>query len=484
MTELDTQEIQGIILSGYGHLPFSSYLFLGFTGRDGARKWLREITDAVTTAYWPVGANGKAQKPDPALNLAFTRPGLAALGLADDELQTFSQEFYDGITAESRPRRLGDTGASDPSQWEIGNPERPETAIHALLILQAKTPEELAAHRASLRERLAVCGVREVLPAETGCISTDSHEHFGFRDSISQPDVEGSPNTAPGTLSCIPAGEFVLGYPNAYGLCPLTPAVRAGRDGAGILPTYPAADKEDADRRDFGKNGSYLVFRKLAQDVFGFRAYLRAQTGSAEDAERLAAKMVGRWRDGTPLALSPDQPRNIPLDQDPPNQFGYAETDADGYGCPFGAHIRRTNPRDTLVGSPEESVHSVSRHRLLRRGTRYGEPLDPEATLDDGAARGLLFLCVNADIARQFEFVQQTWANNPRFAGLISDSDPLIGLNRDPEVANDPGPWTFTIPQAPVRRRVQNLPRFVRVVGGGYFFLPSISALQFLAALK
>jgi Dyp-type peroxidase family len=223
---------------------------------------------------------------------------------------------------------------------------------------------------------------------------------------------------------------------------------------------------DDPGRANLGRNGSYLVLRQLAQDVDGFRRFID-QAGQADpDAgARLAAKMVGRWPDGTPLTRSPEHPADD-------NDFGYADGDAAGLGCPLGAHIRRANPRDALdpEAGPEQSVRSVNRHRLLRRGRAYGDPSGP-------GERGIHFMCLNANIARQFEFVQHTWLNNPKFAGLYDDTDPLVVTHQ-----GDTG-RTFTVQGRPLRQRVTGLPAFVTVRGGAYFFLPGIRALRFLAGL-
>jgi Dyp-type peroxidase family len=232
--------------------------------------------------------------------------------------------------------------------------------------------------------------------------------------------------------------------------------------------------------KDFGRNGSYLVFRKLEQDVVGFRQYFRDQFDSPAMQQLMAAKVVGRWPSGAPLTLAPDQD---PLwDQDPTNdwlgdsnRFTYHPDDPEGFRCPFSAHIRRTNPRDSLGSDPAESTISSRRRRLLRRGAIYGDRLPDGIFERDHQPRGLLFFCINANIRRQFEFVQQTWVNNPTFNGLYNERDPLMGNNPD---GSD---RAMTIPQSPLCKTL-GLPNFVTLKGGAYFFLPSLSALNFLAA--
>ena len=481
MVNLETQDIQGIIVTGYGDLSFSSYLFLHIEDTAQAKSWLGQIIKQTTTAKWNTEPNGEVQKPQSALNIAFTWQGLQKLGLSAEVLETsFAQEFVEGIAASHRARRLGDTGASAPENWEIGGTSTAEAAtIHALLITQAKTQDELKNLCQEQRTLLESSGVREVATAQVGYLRDDSKEHFGFHDSISQPEIEGSPKATAPSPSCIKAGEFILGYLNEYDVLPPTPTVNPTADVHNNLKLVenasPESDKPQP--KDFGRNGSYLVFRQLQQDVAGFRRYIKEKSNDAEEMQLLAAKFVGRWPSGAPLVLAPDRDdENLGEDPGRNNAFGYMQKDPDGYRCPIGAHIRRTYPRDSLGADAQESLRNVNRHRILRRGALYGEPL-PEGTFeDDGKPRGLLFFCINADIESQFEFIQQTWLNNPKFNGLYNDKDPLVGDND--------GSGQMTIQREPVRQRLTDLPRFVSVKGGGYFFLPSISALYFLAGVK
>jgi Dyp-type peroxidase family len=271
----------------------------------------------------------------------------------------------------------------------------------------------------------------------------------------------------------VAAGEFVLGYENEYGKLPFVPNVAPERDSAGLLPD---CQSEGGKRRSLGHNGSYLVVRQLDQHVFAFWSAMRRAADARFDAIALAAKCVGRWPSGAPLALSPE--RDDPRLADA-NTFGYALADRDGQGCPIGAHIRRTNPRDSLEPDPLSSLKVVDRHRTMRRGRSYGTPVDKPwlCESDDGVQRGLMFVGVNANIRRQFEFIQQTWVNNPKFAGLYDEIDPLVGSREGSTSA-------FSIPSTPIRKRCENLPRFVRVRGGEYFFLPGLRALRYLSTLR
>jgi Dyp-type peroxidase family len=231
----------------------------------------------------------------------------------------------------------------------------------------------------------------------------------------------------------------------------------------------------DPRTRDLGRNGSYLVVRQLEQDVARFWNFCdrltRGDAGSDLRArERLAAKVLGRWPSGAPLVKSPDYDDHH-YAQD--NDFGFAQ-DRAGLLCPIGSHVRRANPRDGFGhDSPAQSQTRSNRHRLLRRGRPYG-PRIKNVLVDDGAERGLIFICLNSDIERQFEFVQQTWLNNPNFCGLRNEIDPLVGV---------PSPGAYlTIPREPVRQRVTGLEQFVRTRGGAYFFLPGLRALRYIAS--
>jgi Dyp-type peroxidase family len=318
----------------------------------------------------------------------------------------------------------------------------------------------------------------------SGCIHVAGQQGaLRLPSRISQPCIENDnpPDERLGALALGPpentvaAGEFLYGYLDTLKELPLSPQVPAELDPDGILG--PA----DAVQHDFGRNGTYLVARQLAQEVHRFWDFVFAKSREAgEDPIRLAAKMVGRWPNGTPLVSAPERPAD---DFEERAYFGFrAEDDTAGYKCPLGAHIRRANPRDTLVEDAEKSFEIVKRHRLIRRGRPYGEPLDrsmePARMLDAprGGERGLLFLAFNVHLARQFEFVQQNWINNPKFAQLDTDVDPILGQIRAES--------TFTVQREPVRLRIKGLTSFVTVRGSGYFFMPGLTALRYLASRR
>ncbi|CAN5618617.1 peroxidase [soil metagenome] len=491
---LEIDDLQGLIARSYASLKHAVYVPAAFDPQNpaGARAWVSAVAATVTSAS---KRSAQVKEEGRALNLAFTRSGLETLGLAPDEIATFSREFQEGMATEHRKRVLGDTEDADPGAWRWGGPTNP--AIHAMLFLFADSPERLEQILAEERRRAAEHGVTLAEPLDSIMLAGDK-EHFGFHDGIAQPRIAGmGGGEDAGAGPAIPAGEVVLGYPNAYGKLPESPTVAETERARQILPLRP----EDPDnpgappRRDLGRNGSYIVFRQLEQDVRTFWRFIdeRTRSGDTPDPERrkwLAAKMVGRWPNGAPLVKYPDgEPETSDLSK--ANDFMY-KSDLQGEKCPIGAHIRRSNPRDGMQPAPAESLLVADRHRLLRRGRAYGEPVaesfDPADILSQPASangeRGLHFVCFNTDIVRQFEFVQNTWVNNMKFDGLYADPDPVIAPHCDPDQAKHPEQISsFTVQRCPVRHRETRLPRFVTMRGGAYLFMPGMKALRYLASL-
>ena len=467
-TELDLQDIQGLVARGYGHLTSACFVAARVEDPDAARTWLGALAELVTQA--------SARPQDHALHVAFTHAGLARLGMEPIGSDWFSAEFVAGMTTPHRRRLLGDVETNAPETWAWGGPATPP--VDVVLLVYARDAGELDALRAEHVKGLSSGGLREVVTLRTR--ELDAFEHFGFHDGISQPIVEGLSKTGP-WADTVSAGEFVLGYPNEYGLFTASPLVSAASDPDGLLAPHRA----DWGHRDFGRNGTYLVLRQLRQHVQRFWQYADREArelGPAPDPMAfvaLASKMVGRWPSGAPLVQSPDRDDDRRSDA---NDFAYHGIDPFGERCPIGSHIRRANPRDSLDPDPgtRKSVAVGKRHRLLRRGRGYGPRIDRQAALEgdeeSGEERGLHFLCLNANIARQFELVQHTWLNNPKFGDLYEDPDPLVG------VAGGDG-RTFTIQGNPARRRLRGMPEFVSVRGGAYLFLPGIGALRYLARL-
>jgi Dyp-type peroxidase family len=472
----ELEDIQGIIVRGYGSLKGAYFVLLRIQDAAAAKRWLGEL--AVR--------NGAARpsESETCMNIAFTYPGLDKLGLDREALEMFSGEFREGMAGtEHRRRILGDLEECAPELWAWGGPRT--AGVDLLLMLYAAEGQIEALYQAHA-ERFPAAGLEVITPLSTIYLP-GRKEHFGFHDGIAQPRIEGYDEPDP-PENTVAAGEFILGYPNAYGQYTQRPLLSSAQDRRGLLLEGPNGSSQ----RDLGRNGSYLVFRQLRQNVAAFWRTLDAKSRAADGRQdpaaciTMAAKMVGRWPSGAPLVKAPHQDDPVMADDD---RFLYHAADPHGFNCPLGSHIRRTNPRDALDPNPgsQESIDVGKRHRVMRRGRAYGPPvapsMDPTDMLkagDDGRERGLHFICFNTHIGRQFEFMQHTWVNSPKFDGLYTDDDPLIG---DRGAAGKDEAGTFTVQAAPARKRVCGLPRFVHVRGGAYFFMPGIRALRFLAAL-
>jgi Dyp-type peroxidase family len=491
MSEVDYADVQGLVCFGYGHMTGAYYGLVKVKNVAAAKAWLRSAP--VTSAVAP--------KPPPktALNIAFTAPGLRALGISESIIAGFSHEFRGGMTEESRVRRLGDVGNNAPSNWAWGSYGHEP---HVLVMFFAE-PEQLDSFVQSAKGKSWSDAFEELIWLGTSDLGGD--EPFGFADGISQPQIDWTqerqtPCTQLGYTNIVALGEFLLGYRNEYGKITDRPLLEPDTASAELL----AADDAPA-KKDLGRNGTYLVLRQLEQDVRKFWRFLYQEAGgNLTDASQLGAKMVGRAQSGDPLVPIQDQP--IPgIDQTAVkrNQFTY-ESDASGGRCPFGAHIRRANPRNTdfperrlstlrkLIimlgfgpkGFYDDLTSSVRFHRILRRGREYGSELSPEQALEPApeneSPRGLNFICLNANISRQFEFLQNAWIVNTKFSGLTDESDPLLG-NRQ-AIPGCPVTANFTMPDDDRSRRcVSGLPQFVTVRGGAYFFLPSLRAIRYFA---
>jgi deferrochelatase/peroxidase EfeB len=422
-------------------------------------------------------------------------------------LAEFSHEFISGMSEKSRARRLGDVGANAPSRWTWGR--KGKTMPHVMVMLYGEM-DSFATQESELKDALAGSGLKLLYALDTHDIG--DVEPFGFNDGVSQPEIDWDRKKPPRLVetrnytNVAALGEFLLGYRNEYGLYTDRPLVDAEDDPERTLPL--AEDRPG--QRDFGKNGTFLVVRDLEQDVPGFWRFLYQQSGrDSGKARKLAAALVGRNMNGDPIVRM--HPWPIPgvghdLDDVWGNQFTFAQ-DPDGLACPFGAHIRRANPRNAdlpprargfwrwlwrTLGfgsrSPREDLAASTRfHRLLRRGREYGPQLLQQSALASAKQnardkRGLRFICLNANILRQFEFVQSAWLESSIFDGLSEEGDPLVGsralLLADRRTDN------FSIPRENgLRRRITGLPQFVTVRGGAYFFLPGIRALRYIAKI-
>lgn len=491
--EVDYADVQGLVRFGYAKMTGATYALLRVKNQKAARAWLRKAKIATAEAMRP--------PPTTALQVAFTAQGLRALGVPPEIIEGFSPEFLSGMANKNRARRLGDIGANAWTEEKWGTDK---TMPHLLVMFFAKR-EQLAA----FIDRCTEVDWPEAFDVIRwlGTEDLDGVEPFGFTDGISQPTIDWNRERDVNSpqidyTNVVALGEFLLGYPNEYDKYTTRPLLDPDLSNRHLL------DAEDVPRKkDLGRNGTYLVFRQLRQHVRTFWEFAKEQSGGDEGAaEKLAAAFVGRTRQGSPLVRS--QEKRIPGVGDDPddvclNQFTFAKDPA-GTRCPFGAHVHRANPRNTdypgrptglekLVtmlgfgprGFRHDLMSPVRFHRVLRRGREYGSQILPFETsarhLAEEAERGLHFICLNANVSRQFEFLQNAWMNSSKFSGLTGEADPLLG-NREPL----PGcPFTneFTQPRengSP--RHVGSVPQFITLEGGAYFFLPSLRALRFFAA--
>jgi Dyp-type peroxidase family len=491
-SEIDYSDVQGLVRYGYKRMAEAAYVLVRIKDIAAARAWLGSapVTNAVEADL----------PPSSALQVAFTEAGLRALGVPASVLAGFSSEFLAGMTEESRSRRLGDVGDNAPSQWEWGG----STKVPHLAVMFFAEHGRLAALVQGATGSAWDAAFEQLYYLDTSDL--DGIEPFGFSDGISQPDIDWRQERDLTTSQIdysnkVALGEFLLGYRNEYNKYTDRPLIDADSASANLLPAEDAPEK-----RDVGRNGTYLVIRHLRQDVRAFWQFIRGQVGENwGEIDRLAAAFVGRTRTGDPLVRIQTQAiPGIEADQVGQNQFTF-DQDPTGSACPFGAHVRRVNPRNAdLPGHPtgltrlmttvgfgpsgfrDDLMSSVRFHRILRRGREYGPGLSPSDALVPAPLnepeRGLRFICINANISRQFEFLQNAWIINSKFSGLTGESDPLLG-NRQP-LPGCPVTADFTKPKDDgLGSRVSGLPQFVTVRGGAYFFLPSLRALRYFAGM-
>ncbi len=379
---LELSDIQRGVFSPRPSPYAGMYILLRIDDPAAGRVVLKRLTPLIASA-----ADLTSPLGDAWLAAALSYQGLKALGVPQESLNSFSPEFQQGMAA--RAAELGDVGANAPRNWEkpFGTPD-----IHLALAVLAPDQTRLQAVLEQAQQALqALPGVTAIYRQVCASLPT-GREHFGFQDGISQPAIEGTgmpasnPHEAP-----LKAGEFVLGYDDEWER----------------LAPIPQPE-------GLGRNGSYVALRKLHQAVAAFRRFLAHHSTSADEEELLAAKFVGRWRSGAPLALAPerDDPE-LAADPNRRNDFLYYDDDPQGLKCPLGSHIRRMNPRDHF----KDEIVQVNRHRVFRRGQAYGAVLLEGVMEDDGAERGMVFLFVGADLQRQFEFVQREWVSQGTFIG-------------------------------------------------------------------
>ena len=517
MINVQWENVQGIMLRGYPDYKFGVHLMMKF-GSDSLAKnsnerksWLDQLLTEITFAKIADQSNKNEKCIKPIVDdkkskieqknentvqfVAFTASGFKALGWGNDFLKTFPIEFQEGMNSKRCAETLGDT----PEEWDWGGPNN--SAVHMLLIIYSKTKCDLTYQV----NKFCASSCVEVVKKQDATFM--HHEHFGFRDGISQPVIDGTYRSESRNIperDIVKPGEFVLGYVNEIGGLALSPSISCKYDPfnnlpvANVLATNPetSASEEIQNRRDFGKNGTYLVLRQLEQKVNEFDEAVEKIAKSinpeqeTEDSnskykntqlhEWVAAKLMGRWKNGRSITLYPELDGDHKPDvknAEKENDFSYAKDDAFGYGCPIGSHVRRSNPRDTIAEEPKKSEAMVKRHRILRRGRLYGIEPDCEQcgykSDNNYDKKGIMFMCLNAKIERQFEFIQQSWLNQSKFQGVINEVDPIS--------AHSKHKTPMTIQANPIRIRTEPLDRFVTVRGGAYFFLPGKKALENLA---
>lgn len=438
---LELHDIQATILRPRPAPYFGTHVLLHVDDAQAGRAFLRRLTPHVASAagWWNAA--------DPWLAVGITFSGLEALGLPEDSLNSFPEAFREGMAA--RAQQLGDEGLNDPKNWDM---PFGKGQIHIGVSAFSDSEEQRRRVLAIAREQYEnFSGVSVLFMQDFGAQPGDRNS-LGYKDGIDQPAIEGSSvDPLPGQGRPIKAGEFILGYPGE----------------AGVPLSMPQPDI-------LGRNGTYVGLRMYQSRVGAFNRFLRANGSTEEEQELLAAKLVGRWRSGAPLTLAPNVDNPV-LGADPlrNNDFDYAN-DPRGRQVPLGCHIRRMNPRDTKL----TRLTDVNIHRLIRRGTTYGPPYDPNALseADDEVPRGAIFLFISAKAMATIEFLQQEWVNDGNFMELGRERDPIIGLQDDRA--------SFTIPREPARRRIHGIETFNVLRGGEYFFMPSISGLKWLANLN
>ncbi len=468
---LPLPDIQAVILHTYWPCALRTFV-LQVQNPQAARRFLGSLVNGDASTPQLATADQSEQKHAYRLNVGITHAGLKALDLPKASLDSFPAEFVEGALA--RAAVIGDTEESAPEHWQ---PPFAGPDVHILVFLfitdRKNTKQTIDTIAAELRQRFNESGAcRELAVCEADSLSLDK-AHFGYKDGFAQPTIEGGPKAPPppwpgpgrapdikDILPKVAPDEFLLGY---------------GKPRIGPVPPPD----------ELYKNGSYAAFRILEQDCHGFETFLEKQSKDTKrDKEWIAAKLCGRWRSGAPLTLFPDadDPRQHEVESiDLYNSFDYKKTckfspsedydDKFGNVCPIGSHIRRMNPRHAKVAGD-----SGLTHRIVRRGLPYGPAYDKDNP-DDGIARGLMGLFIGASLLDQFEFLMKHWANDGGFAGVGKTKDPILG-------ANNPEDSKFVIQVAGGNPVVlKGFSRFVKTRGSAYCFLPSITALKYLAVL-
>ena len=485
---LEQGEIQSIVFGPMGRLSKARMLAFHIPdGLDAARRkqWLSYVAKNLSFGDSPPARS--------AMIALFGPDGLHRLGLdaADggDPLASFPLAFRQGMSNPYRSRILDDSGSNDPEAWLWGSGQNP---VDVIVNCYADTPELLAGIVRALERESQEAGVAIVHKLDLSIIPAPSanadgrrakaQDQFGFADGISQPIIRGSGRESSGganSMHLLNPGEFLFGYRDEHGFYPPTPTVPGKADPLGILRAIGpdgSITAGDSPEHDFGRNGTFVVVRQLQQHVERFNDYCRSAANDVSKLTRdavtpdwVAARIVGRWKDGSSLIRNPHRSDG----GIPDNQFSFGAEDPQGLRCPLGAHVRRSNPRASLSPDLDTQIRITKRHRILRVGRTYSAPGD-----DGQAEKGLLFMCVNASIERQYEFIQQTWMASGSFHGLRGEKDPLIGSQTVDEAGDPVG--RYAIPRWEGSLALQGMPSFITTRGGGYFFLPSKSALRYM----
>lgn len=433
---IELNEIQSMILRSRPVPYFGTMAALKIKTPEAGKSLIKTLLPLINSAEnW-------ADNDGSTIFLTFTYKGLEALGVPKDSLDSFPDSFKDGMAA--RAKFLVDIDVNDPKNWE--KPFKQDIHIAAAVISHSEESWKEALH--TFQEKLAQNKDIELLLSHDFGATEELKNAFGFRDGISNPEVEGSGiDNPPGYDRPIKTGEFILGYPGE----------------AGVVAPFPQPEI-------LGKNGSFMVVRKYQSNVAAFNKFIQENSSSPEDGELLAAKMIGRWRSGAPLVLSPEKDdKELGDNANKNNDFSFKD-DEYGKKCPFSSHIRRMNPRD----SKNFVLEDERLHRIIRKSVTFGGIVPPEVTKDDGKERGQYFIGISANAMGTVEFLQKQWGNDGNSQNLGTEKDPVIGVQ-------DNG--VFTKPADPLVKRYHGLQTYNVLKGGEYCFIPSLSALKWLSEL-
>lgn len=462
---LNLDDIQGMIVRGYGKLRRTAYFLLKVDDATKTKEWMKEISPLIDNADYTTNV-------DKTLHLAFAEKGLDKIGMNEKNLTNFPMPFREGLNTPNRNRILGDYAENAPENWRWGK----ENDEHIVLIFHATDEATMTEFLAEERARIEKIGGLTISKEMFGFLPEDNKEPFGFHDGISQPVIKGSGRSGPEN-DIVATGEFLLGYKNEHNQYPYSPLVYEKQGNLALL----ADDAAGSGKKDLGRNGTFMVFREMEQHVEKFWDSMAEKTknpdGSInEEAKiKLASKCVGRWPSGASLVNFPDADPGGSLDND---DFGYAEKDPDGERCPFGSHLRRNNPRDAFRSyDAKQSLKITNRHRILRRGRNYNIAANGEQKEEIG----LQFICFNANLQLQFEFIQHAWSNNNQMTHTTNDIDIIIGVPVEGNPNNAAG--QFTTQDSPTNDFVNDWERFVTIKGGSYYFFPSISVINYLTTI-